>query len=221
MTTKTAHLIFALLVLASFGLAAWAYPQLPSVIASHWNLAGQVDGYLPKVWVLAFAPVATVLIWGLWAFIPRIDPLSDNLRQFGREYNLLFLMIALVLVAIDKVTLIWNLGLRFPMTGAIVALLGLLFLGIGTLLPRIRRNYFVGIRTPWTLASDDVWAWTHARAGRWFLLAGCIAILAAFLPQPYGPLVGIAAPVLAAVWSVVDSYLGYRRGRHLDNPGQI
>lgn len=211
MNTKVTNLIIGILVLLSFGVAMWAYPQLPSLIAGHWNAAGQVDGYMPKFWGLFLMPMILAGLWLLFSVVPAIDPFKGNVVKFRREYNLLVLIIVLILVIIGKLTILWNLGYRFPFVNIIDALFGLMSLGIGALLPRTKRNFFMGIRTPWTLASDQVWDETHRRAGKLFIVAGVVALVSAVLPSQISIWLATGPLIIAALWSVIDSYLIYRR----------
>jgi uncharacterized membrane protein len=211
MNTKSTNLIIGILTLLSFGIAAWAYPQLPGVIAGHWNAAGQVDGYMPKFWGLLLMPMIVAVLWLLFTVIPNIDPFKANFAAFRRQYNLLVLIIVFVMLIIDKLTLLWNFGYRFPFANAIDALFGLLFIGIGALMPSMKRNFFMGIRTPWTLASEKVWDETHRRGGKVFLVAGVVALLSAFLPAETGTFIAVGTLIVAGVWTVIDSYLIYRR----------
>lgn len=216
MSTKLTNIIIGFLLVLSLGVAAWVYPQLPVMIASHWNAAGVVDGYANKFWGLLLVPLILAIVWLVSVLLPLVDPLRANVLQFRPIYNLFILLIVLVLTIIDKLTVLWNLGYRFPFAQAMVLLLGVLSLGIGALLPRIKRNYFMGIRTPWTLSSDVVWDETHKHGGKLFLAAGVLGVLGVLLPVPIATWVAIGSIILAAVLSIIDSFLIYRKTEHLE-----
>lgn len=204
-------MLIGLLVALSFGMAAWAYPQLPAMIASHWNIMGQVDGYMSKFWGLFLLPFILAGLWLLLTAIPRIDPMKANLATFRPYYNLMVLLIIVILAIIDKLLLLWNLGTHLPISNIIDALLGIMAIGLGVLLPYTKRNFFMGIRTPWTLASDQVWNETHRRAGKVFLVAGVVALVSSLLPVVAATSTAIGTLLLAVAWTVVDSYYIYRR----------
>lgn len=207
------NLIIGVLVLFSFVLGIWAYPQLPAMVAGHWNAAGVVDGYLPKFWGVFFLPVILLGLWALFTLLPNIDPLKENVVAFRKDYNIVVLMILLVLVSLFKFTLLWNLGYHFPITLIVLGLLNVLFIGIGLVLPRMKQNYFMGIRTPWTIASEKVWEQTHQRGSKLFIAAGVIGLISLLGGSVVAVWVTTVAIVLAALGSVIDSYLTFRRLR--------
>lgn len=210
MNTKTTNVIIGILVFLSFGMAVWAYPQLPATIASHWNIIGQVDGYMDKFWGLLLFPLILAGLWLLSAVIPMIDPMKGNLAQFRSYYNLLFLTIIGVLAIMDKLLLLWQFGNRFPIVNMFDGLLGILILGLGLLLPKTKRNFFMGIRTPWTLSSDKIWDETHRWAGKLFFVAGICSIGSSLFPSAIASWVTLTAIGIASVGSVVDSYRRFR-----------
>ncbi|GAF25302.1 predicted integral membrane protein [Moorella thermoacetica Y72] len=109
-------------------------------------------------------------------------------------------------------TLVVALGGPANLVGRVVPLaIGLLFILIGNYLPQARLNYFFGIRTPWTLANEEVWRRTHRFSGYAFILAGFMFIVAAFLPPPANFILGMAGPAIAGVSTTVYSYLAFRR----------
>jgi len=182
------------------------YPQMPDPMPSHWNIAGEVDGYMPRFWGLFLLPLVMVGIFLLYLAIPRIDPLKANIAAFIREYNLLMVLLSGFMFYVYILTILWALGFEFNMNLMILPAMGVLFIAIGILIGNARRNFFVGIRTPWTLSSDTVWAKTH-RLGKWtFIAAGAISIFSAFLGE-MGFWLFMGATLLAAFVPVLYSYI--------------
>ena len=182
------------------------YPQMPDPMPSHWNIAGEVDGYMSRLWGLFLLPLVLVGIFLLYLVIPRIDPLKANIAAFIREYNLMMTLLSAFMLYVYFLTIIWALGYEFNMNLMILPAMGVLFIAIGNLIGNARRNYFVGIRTPWTLSSDTVWAKTH-RLGKWtFIAAGAISIFSAFLGE-MGFWLFLGATLLAAFVPVLYSYI--------------
>jgi len=198
------------LIAASLLLSIYAYPYLPEMVASHWNTKGEVDGYLPRFWGAFLVPTIMVGLYLLVVSVPKIDPLKANIMQFIKYYyGLIVVVLVFMLVVHTQVTL-WSLGYVISPNIVFPISIGVLFIYIGALLNKAKRNWFVGIRTPWTLSSDTVWAKTHKIGGRLFILAGLVSILGVLLPE-YAFLF-ILLPVIAVTfYTVVYSYVAYQR----------
>ena len=198
------------LVSAAFMISLAAAPHLPELIATHWDAAGEVDGYASRLTALYLMPAILLVVAVLLLMIPQVDPLRANIQVFRKEYNLLVVLIVVFLLYVHGLTVVWGLGARFQMNRALTPALGLLFFFIGALLSKSRRNYMIGIRTPWTLASDSVWEKTHRLGGLLFKIAGLLALPGIlFADQAFLLLV---APALAiSLILVVYSYLVYRQ----------
>jgi uncharacterized membrane protein len=187
-----------------------AYPALPAAVPSHWNAAGEVDGYLPTLWGVLVVPAVMVALVALLILLPGIDPLRENYPAFRRQYDGFVLVFVAFLFAIQLQILLWGLGYPISPNLLYPLLLGALFIAIGVLLRHARPNWFVGIRTPWTLSSERVWTKTHARGGVLFVIAGLVAMAGALF-GPYA-LWFVLVPALAvSVYLVAYSYFEYRR----------
>ncbi len=205
MPTRIATIIILAMIALAFIVGLLLYPQMPDPMPSHWNIAGEVDGYMPRFWGLFLLPLVLVGIFLLYLAIPRIDPLKANIAAFIREYNLMMALLSGFMLYVYILTILWALGFEFNMNLMILPAMGVLFIAIGNLMGNARRNYFVGIRTPWTLSSDTVWAKTH-RLGKWtFIAAGAISIFSAFLGE-MGFWLFLGATLLAAFVPVLYSY---------------
>jgi uncharacterized membrane protein len=185
-------------------------PRLPDPMPAHWDAAGNVDGYMSRTAAVLMLPLVTAGLTALLMVIPGIDPLRRNIAQFRGQYNAFVVGFVAFMVYVYALTLAAGLGRRFDMTQFLAPAMGLLFIGIGRMLRSARRNFFIGIRTPWTLASDEVWDATHALAARTFTIGGVVAIAAAFLGEA-GFWVMMAALLGAAFVPVGYSYVRWRR----------
>ncbi|MFH0977918.1 MAG: SdpI family protein [Candidatus Woesearchaeota archaeon] len=199
-------------VLVSYGLAIYFYPSMPAMIASHWNSQGQVNGHLPRFWGLFGLPFLITGLWILFLVIPLIDPLKKNIKKFLAYYDLLVLVIILFLLYVYVLTIVWNLGITYNMNALIVPAFAVLFLIMGFIMRKSRRNWFVGIRTPWTLSSDYVWKKTHTLASILFMIAAFVSLISLFLPT-YTFYIFVAAVVLAALIPAIYSYVLFARRR--------
>ena len=199
-------IIFATLV----GIALW--PRLPDPMASHWDVNDQVNGYMSKIWGVFLMPLMTAGLVLFFFAIPRIDPLRANIAAFREAFNLFIVLFVGFMVYIYFLTLLWNLGYTgFNMSEAMLPALGVLFFFTGYLMRKAQRNFFIGIRTPWTLSSDRVWDETHRVGSVLFMIAGVLAFLGSFV----GGVTAfwfILVPIMAsALVTLVYSYVVYQR----------
>jgi uncharacterized membrane protein len=177
-----------LLVLAIVG-CAWVaslvvWPFAPAYVPTHWNAAGAVNGTMPRFPGLFIAPAIMTVLAVLLVVIPRIDPRSANYASFGNTYRLIRIGVLLFLLVVHLLALAAALGLTLNMSAVITPLVGLLFVGLGNVMGKLRPNWFVGIRTPWTLSSADVWTRTHRFGGRVMIVLGIVLILSSLLVPP-------------------------------------
>jgi len=207
---KKIHIIILGIVLVSFIIAIYFYPSMPERMASHWNAKGEVDGSLPKFWGLFLMPIVSLGMFLLFIFIPKIDPLKKNIEKFRKQFDMFIVMIILFLLYIYILTLFWNLDYRFDMTIMIVPAMGILFFYIGFLVEKAKRNWFVGIRTPWTLSNDVVWEKTHKLGGKLFKAAGVIAFFGIFFGE-YAIWFVLVPVISVSVYLVAYSYFEYKR----------
>ncbi|VVB73388.1 Uncharacterised protein [uncultured archaeon] len=199
------------IVLLSVLIGIVLYPSMPDMMASHWNAAGQVDGYMPRFWGLFLMPIISAVLLGLFVMIPKIDPLAKNIRKFRKQFDMFVLLLMLFMIYIYLLTIGWNFGVRFGMGQALSPALALLFYYAGVMMEESKRNWFIGVRTPWTMSSDRVWNETNRMGGKLMRAAGVIALLGVVFPDL--AFVLILAPALAfAVFSVVYSYVLFRKG---------
>jgi len=207
---RKSEIIILGIILFSFAMGLYFYPQMPERVASHWNAQGQVDGYMSKFWGLFLIPFISVGILLFFILIPKIDPLKKNIEKFRKYFDGFIVLIIVFLFYIYLLTILWNIGIRFDMGQFLVPALGILFYYAGILVENAKRNWFIGIRTPWTLSSDRVWQKTHQLGGKLFKIAGIIALTGLFFPGYALYLVLI--PVLSvAVYTIVYSYFEYQK----------
>jgi len=205
---RKSELIVLVIVLLSFAIAVHFYPQMPEKMASHWNAKGQVDGYMSRFWGLFLMPTISLGLLVLFILIPMIDPLKENIEKFRTYFDGFIVLLILFLFYIYLLTIFWNIGMRFNMTRLLAPALGALYYSIGILTENAKRNWFIGIRTPWTLSDDRVWDKTHKIGGRLFKIAGIIALLGFFFPS-IAIYFMVVPVILVAVYTFVYSYFEY------------
>jgi len=210
MKIRKSEVIVIGIILVSFIIGIHFYPQMPDRIASHWNARGEVDGYMPKFWGLFLMPFISAGLLLLFMLIPRIDPLKANIEQFRGYYDGFVVLMALFLFYLYVITICWNAGMRFNMIRLLAPALGVLFYYCGILIEKAKQNWFIGIRTPWTLSNEKVWKKTNKVGGKLFKIAGIISLFGMVFHQ-YAIFLIIVPVGLTAIYTVVYSYLEYRK----------
>ncbi|HQV93710.1 MAG TPA: SdpI family protein [Anaerolineales bacterium] len=210
MSTRTTIFVSVTLIASAVlaGLLLWS--RLPDPMPGHWNAAGEIDGYISKFWGVFLLPIISIALTGLFLIIPRIDPLKANIAQFRAAFNWFIVAFVVYILYLYILTLLAALGTLFNMTLMLLPAVGLLFIGIGYLMSGAKRNFFIGIRTPWTLSSDTVWDKTHKLGSRLFMLGGVVTILCAFLGES-GIWIMLVAMLGASFVPIVYSYVLYQR----------
>lgn len=198
------------IILLSFAIGIYFYPQMPERMASHWNSQGQVDGYISKFWGLFLMPLISAGLSLLLVLVPKIDPLKTNIEKFKKQYYIFVILILLFMLYIYLLTILWNLGIEFDLIRLLTPAYGILFYYCGVLIEKAKRNWFIGIRTPWTLSNEKVWDKTHLLGGRLFKIAGIIAIIGVFFPS-YAIFLIIVPAILIALITVIYSYIQYQK----------
>jgi len=211
MSTKTTVIISTVLILLVILAGVILWSRLPDPIASHWNEADQVDGYMGKLWGTFMVPAMMIGLTLLFLAIPLIDPLKKNIAEFRGWFNIIVVMFNLFMAFVHGLMLAWNLGhTGLRMSVAMVPAIGLLFILIGLFMRKAKRNYFIGIRTPWTLANDTVWEKTHKLGGKLYITAGILTMLSLLFPEK--AIVILMVSILGASFiSIFYSYLVFRQ----------
>ncbi len=206
---KNAKMAIAALVIFSFALGLYFYDRMPESIASHWNARGQVDGYMPKFWGVFFMPLLSVFLAALFIIIPLIDPMKKNIEDFRDYYDKFILLVLAFMLYIYALTLAWNLGYKLNMLAFMSPGFAILFYYSGVMMEHAKVNWFIGIRTPWTMSSERVWKKTHALGAKLFKASGALAILGAFAGD-YAILFVMVPVVLGSLYLFVYSYLEFQ-----------
>ena len=203
-----------LIVVAGFIASAVVYSDLPERMPTHWNLAGEVDGWSPREWGAWMIPVVTALMWAMLRWLPSIDPRGKNYVKFGGAFEGIMISVMLFMLVLHVIALRAALGDPVAMERVVPVAVGLLLVVIGNLLPRARPNWFVGIRTPWTLSSDRVWEKTHRLGGRLFVVGGILIALSTVFGTTWTRGVFIAVIVICSLGAVIYSYLEWRKEKN-------
>lgn len=211
MTTKTTSILVLTLIAIAVIAGVLLWKQLPEQMASHWNVNDEVDGTMPKFWGVFLMPLVVLGMFGLFIALPNMDPLKANIASFRGAFNLFIVLITVFMLYIHGLTLAWSLGYQsFKISTMMLPFMGILFIFIGYLLRQAKRNFFIGIRTPWTLSSDTVWDKTHQLGSVLFMVSGALAFIGSFFGGMaafwllFVPLMG------STLFLMIYSYILYR-----------
>lgn len=207
---KNTKLLVLSIIIASSVIGFLAYPNFPDMVASHWDQNGNVNGYMPKFWGTFLMPIISLIMFGFFLLIPKIDPLRTNIESFRKYYDGFIVSMFLFLFYIHILTIAWNLGHIFNMSQFMAPALGILFYSSGVMIGNTKRNWFIGIKTPWTVTSDVVWDKTHKLGAKLFKIAGLLSLLGMVFPSAAIWLVLIPVSVFS-VYLIFYSYLEYQK----------
>lgn len=197
--------------LFAVGFALFHYGRLPDRLPMQFGLDGGVNRYGSKLAVIVILGLLGTFFPFLMHLTRQIDPRSVNYGRFEGAYGMFRLAIGLVFDAVLVFIVLQGIGFVTDASTFAFALVGLLFIILGNYMPQVKDNYFLGIRTPWTLADSGVWRKTHRLSGMLWVAAGVMILAAAFLPSDWTTAWVIAALVLALPVPLAYSFLAYRR----------
>ncbi len=209
MTTKKSIQIQLLFLLAILTFTFYMASRMPDTVPIHWNAAGKVDGYGSKWTSLAFGPGSTLFTLALTLAIPALSPKKYEVATFEPTYSYIMVVVSLLMSTISVVITLGSAGYTFDMTRVMMAILFGFFALLGNVLGKTRPNYYMGVRTPWTLSSEKVWHATHRAAGRLWTFGGVIGLIASICGLPFW--FGFTLFMLMAIHPVLNSYLLYRK----------
>jgi len=207
------ELIPITLLIIIFAIAFYTYPKLPDKIPVHWNAYGEIDNYSSKLMVFLI-PVIYLFFVIISFVLPAADVFKDNIKKFYKYFYGMKILFGIFFLVLFISTLLPNFGFHINISQIVIASIAVLFFIIGMILPKTERNYFIGIRTPWTLASDDVWKKTHVLGGRLFIVIAVLLIIGFFvLDSSMLYILFIILLVLLVIYLMYYSYMLYKKER--------
>ena len=176
-------LLSAGVILIMLAISGYVWSQVPDgeKVCTHWNAAGECDGYGSKFVGIFLLPIAAAGVMGLFALIPRIDPRAVHIAQSRKAYTAVWATMLLFCLALHTVLMLELLGRDANIGSYVPLLVGLMLVVIGSYLGRVQSNFFFGIRTPWTLSSELSWNKTHRLGGKLLVLEGFLFMASAIL----------------------------------------
>jgi uncharacterized membrane protein len=202
------------IILAIAWVAGWYfYQHFPAQVVTHWNFYGQPDAWGGKTANAWMFPGILTAMYILFSILPNFDPRKDRYPEFGKVYSLFKNIFLLVMLIVMLAAGLYNLGYNVQIQYVVPTVIGLLMIVIGNYMGKIKPNWFMGIRTPWTLSSENVWNKTHRVGGYAFIVFGLILIVVPFLPAALGLTAFVAGILIVTFGTFVYSYLVYRQER--------
>ena len=155
------------------GLILWS--KLPDSIATHWGANGQANGWSSKVYTVFWGPCILMIIHLFAVFLTLNDPKKTNIHK--KPMTLIFWIVPVISILMNGITYLIALGIKVNISAAVSILMGILFILLGNYLPKLRQNYTIGIKLPWTLCSEENWYRTHRLGGKLFIIGGILVVL--------------------------------------------
>ena len=201
------EIIPILFIILSIILSFYFYAHFPERVPTHWNAHGEINGWSGRGFGAFFFPLLNLGIYLLMLFIPAVDPKKKNYDQFKNIYHIIKGALIVFMTAIYFAASLSALGYPLKINLIVPIGVGLLFIIIGYYLGRIKQNWFIGIRTPWTLSSEIVWQKTHKFGAKIFVLAGILFFLVAIFPDWFLAFMLLLIAMILSI--IVYSYLIY------------
>lgn len=199
------------LLFLSLVVAFWAYTQLPEQVITHWNFAGEADGWSSRLFHSLFFPGLIIFIYLLLTLMPKFDPMSERYQEFSKAYLVMRNLILSVMFIIFAAATLVNLGYNLNIGIIVTTVIGLLMIILGFYFRKIKRNFFVGIRTSWTISSEKVWDKTHHLGSYLFVIWGILLVFTPYLNSKTAIFVLLGGAIFVVFTLFVYSYWLYSK----------
>lgn len=211
--------VLQLIIIATmFAVAAWVWPYLPERLPVHWNIKGEVDAYGGKFVGLLLLPLTVASLYVMLLALPRFDPGRRNYENFGTAFTIIRLSVVLFMALLYAAVVLAAFGCKINMTSVVMPAVGVLFIVLGNFMGKIRPNWFIGVRTPWTLSSKLSWDKTHRLAGWLFILMGLLMAVVGYVQTTWMLVAMLIFDGACLAWMVIYSYLVYRSDPNRTSP---
>lgn len=204
------ELPLVVIVLLPFIYLAYIWNQLPEKVPLHWNIKGEIDRYGEKIELIIIPFLLPLLLYIIFLVVPKIDP-KNQLNKMGNKLQTIKFLLTTFMSILALFILYTAKNESFANPNYIVLLIGVLYLVFGNYFKTIKANYFIGIRTPWTLENETVWKETHKLGGKMWFIGGLIIILSSLLLEKQTNFtIFIVITAIITIIPVVYSYLKFQ-----------
>lgn len=184
------------------------FPNLPDKIPVHFDINWQPDRYGSRLELLIF-PLGLLFILLMAEVLPLIDPKRKNYQNFKQIYTMFYAGIAIIIIGIQVVSLLQV--FEIETINLLPILMGTMFAFLGNFFPKIKANFFMGIKTPWALSDEENWNYTHRIGGRYWFFGGILMMFTALLPVSLSGKLSFVIVMVVTLMPMIYSYLFYRR----------
>ncbi len=189
------------------GLLLWN--GLPDKVATHWNFAGEVDGYSSKGFAVFFLPSFLLFVHWLCTILTTFD--KKNQGQNKKAMSIVFWICPAISILTSSAIYAHSFGIDFNIAAITMVLLGLMFIVIGNYMPKIKQNSTLGVKVPWTLKNEENWNATHRFCGKVWVIGGFVILPCAFLPQTVSMIIMLTALPLLVIIPIIYSYIYHKK----------
>jgi uncharacterized membrane protein len=204
MSTRTMLVVTILIVVLAGAWSAWLYPTMPERVPTHWNMRGEVDGWGSRDMGAWLMPAMMAVMLALFLVLPLLSPVRYKIEPFRPVWNAVITLVMAMFGAMHVITMHASLHPHVDVGRLLIAVICLFLAAIGLFMPKVQRNFWMGVRTPWTLASEAVWRATH-RVAAWTMgVGGVLGALAALagIPPMFAPTLVIVSAIYPAFYSL-------------------
>lgn len=194
------------LVAAALAVSAWAYPRLPARVPTHFDVSGVANGWSGRADAALEVPALMLVLWAAFRFIPTVDPRRANYATFERSYDLITGATLVFLCALHALLLLSAAGIPLPLQSLLSVACGLFLIAVGNVLPRVRPNWVVGVRAPWTFAGGPSWARSQRAGGYALVGGGLLFLLSAAVPTAATFRLAVGGTIVGVLGTLVYSY---------------
>ncbi len=207
---KTEWLSVALIIL-SVAVGIYFYQHFPAKVPSHWNIRGEVDGYSSAALGAFLLPGIIIAMYLMFIIMPYFDPKREQYASFAPTYHRFKDLMVAFLYILFLMTGLNGLGYKVDIGFWVPLLIGGLFVIIGVMMEKVKMNWFMGIRTPWTMSSEAVWDKTHKLSGKILMAAGLLIAATVLVPPTGKVILFILAIALVIITLPLYSYVLFRK----------
>lgn len=208
---KIKYLILYIVAIIPVILTVIFYSRLPESYPIHWNIYGEIDRYGSRSssLITAFIPMFIII---MMQAVPKVDPKKRNYEYFKGSYYNFQLMFVVLMGLLHLLTMFTSIGYEvIKVDSGVKLIIAVLFTVIGNMMPKFKHNYFIGIRTPWTLANEDVWFATHRIGGKLWFYGGLLMIILSFVSGELSAIAYFSIIFISVIYAFIFSYLKYRK----------
>ena len=200
---------FLAIALIPFVYLIYIWNRLPEKVPMHWNGAGEIDRYGDKKELVAMLCMLVGITYFVFLIIPYVDP-KQKLQNMGNKLNNLRMILTLFMSGL-AVFILYSVQQKTSNPSFVLAIIGLLFAFLGNYFKTIKPNYFIGIRTPWTLENEEVWKKTHVLGGKLWFIGGLLMALTFLLPNEMQLYTFLGITAVITIVPIVYSYLEFKK----------